>query len=179
MTPPVLFTDRLILAAHTTSDYEDSLALWSSQEVARFIGGRPSTPAEVWARLLRYGGLWPLLGYGYWVVRTRAGGFVGEVGLADFHRDLGVRFDASPEVGWALHPSAWGQGYAREALDAVLRWSDQTLIAPQTVCMISPENSRSQSLASKLGYEAYQTAEFNASSVDLFERPRRYQRSAE
>ena len=49
------------------------------------IGGKPFTREESWARLLRYGGLWSLLGYGYWAVRDKESGrFAGELGFAGF-----------------------------------------------------------------------------------------------
>ena len=34
-------------------------------------------------------GLWSLLGFGYWAIEEKAaGGFVGELGFADFKRDI-------------------------------------------------------------------------------------------
>jgi hypothetical protein len=87
--PPILATDRLILRAHTAADFAGCCALWVDPEVTRFIGGRPSTPEEVWSRILRYVGHWQLLGYGYFVATDRqTGAVMGEFGLADFHRDI-------------------------------------------------------------------------------------------
>ena len=46
-----------------------------------------------------------LLGFGYWLVEERAtGAFVGEVGLADFRRELEPGFGDAPEAGWVLIP---------------------------------------------------------------------------
>lgn len=110
---PVLRTERLVLRAHALSDFADCLAMWSDPAVTRYIGGRPFNGEEVWARLLRYSGHWQLLGYGYWLVADRAsGGFVGEVGFADFRRQITPSFDANPEIGWALAPASHGQGLA-------------------------------------------------------------------
>lgn len=104
-----------MLRPHAVSDFEDSLSLWSNSEVVRFIGGTVSSEADVWSRLLRYGGLWSLLGLGYWVVREHASGrFLGEVGFSRFHRGLGPDFDKDVEAGWAMLPSAQGQGLASE-----------------------------------------------------------------
>ena len=86
---PTLATPRLTLSAPGVDDFADCLALWSDPAVVRYIGGVPAKPADVWARLLRYAGLWALMGFGYWAVReTATGRYVGEVGLAEFHRDL-------------------------------------------------------------------------------------------
>ena len=100
---PVLETPRLVLRGHALADFADSARMWADPQVTRFIGGRPSTEEEAWARFLRYPGHWALLGYGYWVVVEKAtGGFVGEVGLADFRREMTPSFAGEPEAGWAL-----------------------------------------------------------------------------
>ena len=113
-TPPsTLTTPHLTLRPHTRDDFLDSFSMWSDPEVVRYIGGKPFTREEVWARLLRYAGHWALLDYGYWVVReTDTGRFVGEVGFADFQREIEPSLAGTPEMGWALSP-AWISGSAR------------------------------------------------------------------
>ena len=87
-TCPTLVTHRLTLAPHRVEDYDDMVETWRDPVVVRYFGGVPSSPEEVWARLLRYGGMWPLVGHGFWAAReTSTGRFVGEVGLAEFRRD--------------------------------------------------------------------------------------------
>lgn len=151
-TAPVLETARLRLRPHRAADFEPMLAMWSDPAVARFIGGRPSTSEETWSRLLRYAGLWPLLGYGYWAAEDRAtGGWCGELGFADFRRTIDPPLGEAPEAGWAFSPAVHGRGYAAEALAAALAWADATLGA-RTVCIIAPENTPSLRLAAKVGY---------------------------
>ena len=146
--------------------------MWSDPAVTRYIGGAPSSRAEAWSRLLRYGGLWPLLGYGYWrIAETASGRFVGEAGAADFHRDLTPPF-GDPETGWALATWAHGRGFALEAMTAVLKWIDHHLEAPRTVCMIDADNAPSLRLAAKLGYRQYAVGRYKAQAPLLFERPR-------
>lgn len=169
---PVLRTTRLTLRAHGPQDHADSLALWSDPEVARFIGGAPSTAEEVWSRILRYGGLWPFLGYGYWhVSETAGGGFVGEAGLADYLRTLDGVAGFAPEAGWAFRPVAHGLGYAREAMEAILAWADQALPDDRTVCMIAPDNAPSIRLAARLGYRPLPPSTYRGAQTLLFERP--------
>ena len=147
-----LETDRLTMRPHVLEDYDDSFAMWSNPEVIRFIGGQPFTREEVWARLLRYVGHWTLLGFGYWVVRDKASGrFVGEVGFANFRRQIEPPLNGTPEVGWALTPAFQGRGYATEAVRAALRWADAEWPAADTACIVAPENTPSLRVAQKCG----------------------------
>jgi len=121
-------------------------------------------------RLLRYGGLWTMLGYGFWTVRERdTGRFVGEVGLADFHRDVDWGPADPPECGWVLAPHAQGRGYATEAVAAALDWRDQYLPGSRTVCMISETNLASLRVADKCGFRSFRAADYHG-PVTLFER---------
>lgn len=168
--PPTLHTRRLTLAAHTAADYEESAALWADADVVRFIGGKPSTPPEAWARLLRYGGLWRLLGYGYWVVRdTASGRFVGEVGFGDFHRDIDPSLNGVPEAGWAVSPACHGQGFGSEAVRAALDWIDVQEVA-RTVCIISPSNEPSLALARRMGFRPFARTLYTGNEVIVLER---------
>jgi RimJ/RimL family protein N-acetyltransferase len=169
--PPRLETPRLLLRSHRREDFGDSFAMWSNPEVTRYIGGRPSTEEEAWARLLRYVGLWPVLGYGYWVVVERASGrFVGEVGFADFRRQMTPSFEGAPEAGWALAPWAHGRGYATEALVAAVAWLDAHLGNVRTVCMIHPDNAASIRVAQKVRYREWTRGDFRGLPSLLFER---------
>ena len=117
---PLLKTDRLILRRHNVEDFAALHEMWTEPVVYQHIVARPSTREESWSRLLRYVGHWALLGYGYWAVEEQAtGSFVGEMGFADYHRDIDPPLDGRPELGWILKTSAHGAGYATEALSAI------------------------------------------------------------
>lgn len=149
--PLVLETERLQLRRHQVFDFDSCCRLWGSVEVTRYIGGRPSTPEEVWSRILRYAGHWDLLGYGYFaVVEKQSGKLIGEFGLADFHRTIEPPLK-DPEAGWVLHPDHHGKGFAAEALTALLAWSDAEGMK-RTCCLIDPENAPSLRLAQRMGY---------------------------
>jgi RimJ/RimL family protein N-acetyltransferase len=168
---PALATARLSLRPHAPGDLEDCAALWSDPAVVRHIGGRPFSREEVWSKMLRYAGHWALLGFGYWVVCESASGrFLGEVGLADFHREIEPPFGDAPEAGWVLAPWAHGRGFATEAVRALLAWSDASLGSPRTVCMINPGNATSIRVAQKCGYSEWTRASYKGEDVVLFER---------
>lgn len=170
---PALETERLTLRGHTPADFDECAAMWADPLVTRHIGGRPSTAEETWARLVRYAGMWALLGFGYWVAREReTGRFVGEVGFADFRREITPSFDGAPEVGWALAASAHGRGFATEAVRAALAWADAHLPAPRTVCMINPENTASIHVAARCGFREQTRTTYKDAEVWIYERPR-------
>lgn len=169
---PTIETERLRLRAHTQADFDAVATMWADPGVFRFIGGAASTREESWARMVRMPGLWALLGYGYWVVEERAtGAFVGEVGFADFKRDLTPNIEGIPEHGWVLTPDAHGKGYATEAVQASLRWTARDPSISETVCIIAPENAASIRVADKTGYREATRTTYKGAPTILFRRP--------
>lgn len=164
-------TSRLILRAHHKNDFNAMLAMWSNDQVVRFIGGKPSTRQQTWARLLGYAGHWQLMGFGFWAVEERSSGnFIGELGFADFKRDLTPSIEGIPELGWALTPTVHGRGYATEALTAALDWGKANLSSATSVCIISPENAPSLRVAEKIGFRETAKVIYNDSPILLFSR---------
>jgi RimJ/RimL family protein N-acetyltransferase len=168
---PVIETQRLVLRGHRLDDFADSLALWTDPGSVRFIGGKPSTREEVWARMLRYAGHWALLGFGYWVVTDKATGrFVGEVGFGDFKRDIEPSLDGMPEIGWVLAGDTHGKGYATEAAGAAIRWGENHFGPVRTACIIAPENAPSIRVAEKCGYREYRRTTYKDNPTIMFVR---------
>ena len=168
---PTLESERLTLQGHRVDDFEECAAMWADLDVTRYIGGRPFSEEEVWSRLLRYIGHWSLLGFGYWLVEERATGrFVGEVGFANYRRDLTPPLDGAPEIGWVLTRSAHGQGYATEVVRAVVAWGDEHFGLIRTACIIHPENTPSIRVAIKCGYREHGTATYKGEATLLFVR---------
>ncbi len=168
---PVIRTKRLTLRGHERDDFTKSAALWGDARVTRFITGRPSSNSESWSRFLNYAGHWTLLGFGYWLVEeSETGRFIGEVGLADFKRDIKPSFDGAPEAGWVLSPAAQGKGYATEATRAALAWGEAELKMTRCVCILDPRNDASAKVAEKCGFTLLAETEFMGSPTVLMER---------
>jgi RimJ/RimL family protein N-acetyltransferase len=166
-----LESPRLVLRPHVREDFPQVAALWRDPQVTRFIGGRPFSEEESWTRLLRYIGHWVALGFGYWTVRELdSGRFVGEVGFADYRREIEPGFDGAPEIGWALAPWAWGRGYAAEAVRTAQAWADVRFDGARTVCIISPENMASIAVAQKCGYAFAGKALYHGAEVQVYVR---------
>ena len=166
----ILITDRLTLTPMQVSDLPDLNALWSDPAFATAIFPTPLSTEDVWFRLLRDIGHWEAVGYGNWAIReTATGDYVGSVGVLDYRRLLDPAFDA-PELGWGVAPRFQGKGIAFEAVSAALAWCDDTLNAPRTVCMISPDNAPSHALARRAGYAPYVETTYKDAPVVLLER---------
>jgi RimJ/RimL family protein N-acetyltransferase len=126
----------------------------------------------VWSKLLRYVGHWRLLGFGYWVVVERASGrFVGEVGLADFRRELSPPLGDGPEAGWVLASWAHGAGFATEAVQAAIAWGEGRFGAgARMTSVIDPENLASIRVALKCGFKELRRTTYKGSAAVVFER---------
>jgi RimJ/RimL family protein N-acetyltransferase len=167
---PRLETSRLVLRGHRSSDLRSLVRLWADECVVEFITGKPLSVEDSWARLLRYAGHWPLVGYGYWAVESKeTGSYIGDVGfLNNEHSSRGqsVRF---PEVGWIIASECRGRGYGVEAVGTILAWADREMKWDATACVIDPKNTRSISLAKKLGFgECTKISESNTNSIVMF-----------
>ena len=57
-----------------------------------------------------------------------------------------------PEIGYILHPDAWGQGLAREALTAVVAHVFANFAIPAITADVDPRNAASLRLLGRLGF---------------------------
>ena len=166
---PTIETSRLRLRPHAAEDLDACATMWADPRVTEYIGA-PSTRLQSWARMRGYVGLWEFLGYGYWAIEEKTRGrFIGEIGFADFQREIAASMQGVPEAGWALSADAHGKGYATEALHAILAWGDDHLAAQRTVCIVNAHNHASIRVAEKCGYSRFGGTDAEAL---LFERYR-------
>jgi len=111
------------------------------------------------------------LRFGYWAVEERATGhFIGEMGFADYHRDMKPSLKDTPEQGWILSPHVHRRGYAMEALSAICDWGDRNLNGKKTACIIAPDNLPSMRVAEKLGFREYRRTSYQEVETILFYR---------
>lgn len=168
-TAPVLETERLILRAHRVDDFDAIATQWADPDVVKYIGGTPSSREASWSRLLRYPGHWQMMGFGYWAIFLKDGTFVGEIGLADYQREISPSLVGMAEMGWVISPVFHGKGYAFEAARRVLEWADANLDR-QLCCIIEPNHSASVRLAEKCGFVAQSDALYHGAVTRIFKR---------
>ncbi|HYD38579.1 MAG TPA: GNAT family N-acetyltransferase [Allosphingosinicella sp.] len=170
---PVLETERLRLRPFRHSDLEPHAATLADPEVVRHLSGTPHSREESWRRMLCAPGLWALLGYGYWAVERRVdGAWLGQVGFADFKRDMMPSIEGLPEMGWIFAPHAQGQGFAGEAVAAALAWADRALAPAEIVAIISHGNAPSIRVAERAGFAERSEARYRDEPILLFRRRR-------
>ncbi len=170
----MLETERLRLREYRKEDFAAVAAMWSDPVVIRHTTGRPLSPEEAWAKTLRNAGLWLVVGYGYWALEEKATGqFIGEVGLAEFHREIQPSIVDTPEMGWLLVASAHGKGYGTEAIRAAIRWGHEHLDAVRICCLIHCENAASVRVAEKCGFREFQRSTYHGNEVIMMQRSRR------
>ncbi len=140
-----LETERLVLRVPMLDDLDRWAELMADRDAARFIGGvAPKT--AVWRAIMQMNGAWAVTGVAMISVIEKASGrWIGRVGPWQPYGWPG------PEVGWGLHPDAWGKGYALEAARASMDYAFDVLGWTEVVHCISPENVRSLALARRLG----------------------------
>lgn len=167
---PVVVTERLRLRGHRIEDFAACSDIWGDPEVVRYIMGKPLSPEDVWARILRYVGHWALLGYGFWAVEEKATGqMIGDLGMAEFKRDVIRGFDGVPELGWVLASRAQGKGYATEAVRAAVAWGQANLGTSRMVCLIHPDNVASIRVAEKCGFREIERIQYKDQPTVFFE----------
>jgi RimJ/RimL family protein N-acetyltransferase len=170
MNPPILETERLILRGYKRSDFDSYHAQMRDPLVMHHLGGPIESRAIAWEKFLRGPGFWSLLGFGLWCMECKAdGAHVGQIGFGDFQRDMDPPLPDLPEMAWLLGSAYFGQGYASEALDAVLKWGDYAL-AQTFQCIISPENTASLKLAARHGFCEVRLTPYKGEPIVVLER---------
>src|SRR3954469_10357700 len=168
---PVLQTERLTLRPFRAGDADAQAAMMGDAQVMRHLGGHPLAREDSWRKLLCGAGLWRLFGFGYWAVERRAdGAMIGQVGFAEFMRDMAPSIVGAPEMGWLFSHEAAGQGFATEAALAGLAWIDEALSPAETVAIIDPANAASIRGAEKCGFVAGDPALYRAEPILLLRR---------
>lgn len=153
----ILRSERLTLRPYTLDDVDFVFDMYARWDVQQFLGRTPrvlesrdeaAERIRVWAALDH-----PV--YGVWLILDTATGE--RLGTALLKELPASGTDGSPsgdtEVGWHLHPDAWGRGIASEAATAVLAHAARHGISP-VLAVVYPENVASQRVAERIGMRA-------------------------
>jgi len=143
LTIPVIETERLRLREPREADFPAMLAFNDSPR-ALFVG-RGASRQQVWRNFLANVGHWALRGHGYYSVDTKAGEFIGRIGVS-----CNDRWD-EPELAWHLFDGFEGQGYCVEAARAARDDYHARISPAPVISYIDPVNLKSEAVARRLG----------------------------
>ena len=98
----------------------------------------------------RIAGLWVTDGIHKWMAYDRlTGDLVGRGGLSRVQLEGRKRL----EIGWVLHGSYWGHGYATEIGQAGVALAFDELGEEEIVSFTEPHNTRSRAVMERLGFQ--------------------------
>jgi RimJ/RimL family protein N-acetyltransferase len=161
-----LETERLLLRRFTADDADALVALHGDPEVMRYLSGGVPEPRElvVGATLPRILGYYDQYAeFGLWAAIERASGAF----LGWFH--LRPKDDANPDtvdLGYRLHRTAWGRGYATEASRALVRKGFANPAIRRITASAIGGNIASRRVMEKVGLTLVRT--YRASRPDRF-----------
>jgi len=168
-----LETERLLLRTWRPGDADFIFDLYSRIEVRRYLGTTASVMQErdEAVKLLER-----------WSELAHPIHHIWAITLKDDERPVGVLLlkpipasgtDGAPsgdtEIGWHLHPDAWGNGYASEAARRVLDVAFEAGL-DRVVAVTNPENVASQAVCRRIGMTHLGQTELYYDTVcELFE----------
>lgn len=140
-----LETERLRLRPLVASDAAAYAAMRFHPDVEKWLpAAEGDRMAAAHATIARFADGWRQRRHAPWGVFLQDR-LIGHAGL-NFVPEFG-----ETEVLWALHPAAWGQGYATEAARAALAWGFDTLGLTLIFAITLPDNLASQAVMKRLG----------------------------
>lgn len=157
-------TDRLILQPTSTYDAQMILDLLNSPKWLKYIGDRKVHSLEAAKDYIQHRMLPQLekLGFGnYTVIRKRDQAKMGICGLYDREEMDGL------DLGFAYLPEYEKQGYAYEAANKILETGFDVFGYDKINAITSIENTASQKLLKKLGFQLHGTTQLAKETEDL------------
>ena len=165
--PLAIETSRLKLRWLELTDADFIYQLVNDPQWLRFIGDKQVADLDGARRYIEDG---PRASY-------RQFGFgLNRVALKDGDTPIGIcgllqrESLPQPDLGFALLPGFRGQGYAREAVDAILQHAYSILRQTRVAAIVNPDNLSSIKLLDQLGFRLDRQIQIaaNQESVDLY-----------
>lgn len=141
-------TERMVAQRISESDFDNIFLLNNDLRVAETLGGTKSE-IQVRSMLTNYINQWATYGYGYWIFFNKdTSEFIGRGGL----RHVPIDDVDEIEIGYALMPKFWGQGFATEIGRAAIQAAASLANINSLVCFTLPTNKASLGVIKKLGF---------------------------
>ncbi|MBE7150722.1 GNAT family N-acetyltransferase [Bacillus mycoides] len=147
---PKLETERLLLRELTLLDAETMFHYFSKESVIRYFGmdsfeniEQAKTTIQTFRKRNEEGSVFR------WGIEKK--GTDQLIGTCGFH--LINKHHKRAEIGYELDDTYWGQGYATEALQAMLAYGFETLQFIRIAAVVYIENEASRNLLTKVGFQ--------------------------
>jgi RimJ/RimL family protein N-acetyltransferase len=182
----VFGTDRLLIRDWTEDDAPFVLDMYSRWEVARWLGAQPralGSQDEAVTAIRRWRSRATEPPFGIWAITERSSGEpkgtvllvplppAGDdpAGAGSTGRGSDGGADRGPvEIGWHLHPHAWGHGYATEAGAAAAGRGFEAGL-DEVYAVVRPDNIRSLAVCRRLGMTPLgRTSRWYAAELEAF-----------
>jgi len=158
-----LRTARLRLRAWTDADLPSLRAMHAEPEVQAWLGG-PGILESSAATLALMRERLAAQGWGVLCVEDGSGRFLGLAGLQPVRPSL--PFAPATEGVWRLRRSAWGHGYASEAMRAILRAAPEEGAPREVMAIVAVPNWRSAATAQRIGFHRVPGLDFLHPDLD-------------
>lgn len=162
---PILTTKRLILRQLLTDDQQDIFELRSDKEINKYLSRKPcTTVGEAIDFIKNINDNSKQNKSIYWVISlTGSQKLLGTICLYDFSIK-----DNSCEIGYELGTKSQGQGIMKEALEAVINYTFQTLNFKKILAHSHKGNDNSSRLLTKFKFLKSNKLFSESGNLDLF-----------
>lgn len=158
----ILETEHLCLREMVKSDTENLYRLYQVSDVREEVAQANLSREELEKFVESYRSVrYPLYDYGMWIIEEKKmGDFVGEAGIEEDSHDrmrqsgqgeMGIWLEA----GYAVCPKFRGRGYAKEVLEAIVKFvrdEKESYGFERISCYIRPDNIASVQIAERCGF---------------------------
>ena len=160
----ILETDRLHLRQLSLDDADFILQLLNEPPFIQNIGDRGVRTQDDARSYILKGPVasYEKHGFGLWLVETKESGApIGICGL--IKREV----LADVDVGYALLPQFWSQGYALEPASAVLSYARERLGLKRVLAVVNADNHSSIRLLEKIGFQYEKMVKLSADAPEI------------
>ena len=144
-------TERLIIREMCPEDLDGIYAVYDGNDL-RYMEGLYDDKNQEYEYIKDYQRyIYNFYDFGIWLFEHKESGeIIGRGGVEYKVRDDGSE---AVELGYIVKKSHQGQGYAYEALSAILSYVEETFEVKEVSAFIHPDNAPSIGLVRKLGFE--------------------------
>jgi ribosomal-protein-alanine N-acetyltransferase len=147
---PLLETSRLRLREITKDDAEGIFSCFSNEKVTRYYGQETIRHIEQAEHFVEFflKNYIEKRGMRWGIERKDTRGIIGTIGFNAWS----PRHNRA-EIGYEIHPSQWGKGYASEAVSKVLEYGFDSLKLTRVGAVVFIDNEASIKLLNKMGFQ--------------------------